>query len=94
VTDNAADHGLTVDLIATPATAADVDALAAKVNRPNLRVLHDPQSALATAYARAAFTVVGVHADGVVDDVLTDITDTAGLDAMLTALKQPAHAGS
>jgi len=94
LTDAAADHGLTVDLIATPATATEVDALAAKIDRPNVRVLLDPQSVLASAYGRAAFTAVAVHADGVVDDVLTDITDTAAVDATLTALKQPAHAGA
>jgi hypothetical protein len=94
VTDDAASHGLTVDLIATPTTAAEVDALAAKVDRPNVRVLLDPQSALARAYARGAFTAVAVHADGVVDDLLTDVTDTAAVDATLTELEQPAHAGA
>ncbi len=94
VADDAASHGLTVDLIATPSTTTEVDSLAAKVDRPNVRVLLDPQSALARAYARAAFTAVAVHADGVVDDVLTDVTDTAVVDAMLATLKQPAHAGA
>ena len=37
---------------------------------------------------------VAVHADGVIDDVLTDLTDTAVVDSAARHLKQPAHAGA
>jgi hypothetical protein len=57
-------------------------------------VMVDKDSAITTAFAKGTLTVVAVHADGVIEQIVNDFTRATSLDAVLPELKQPAHAGA
>ena len=59
-----------------------------------VRVMVDKDSAITAAFAKGTLTVVAVHADGVIEQIVNDFTRTTSLDAVLPELKQPAHAGA
>ena len=89
----AADNGLTIYLIGSQTRQAELNALAGSSSEA-VRVMVDQDSAITTTFARGALTVVAVHADGVIDQIVDDFTRTTSLDTVLPELKQPAHAGA
>jgi hypothetical protein len=89
----AADNGLTIYLIGSRAQQPELNALAGGTSLA-VRVMVDQDSAITTTFARGALTVVAVHADGVIEQIVNDFTRTTSLDTVLPALKQPAHAGA
>jgi hypothetical protein len=89
----AADNGLTIYLIGSQARQAELNALAGSTSVA-VRVMVDQDSAITTTFAKGALTVVAVHADGVIEQIVNDFTRTASLETVLPELKQPAHAGA
>jgi hypothetical protein len=89
----AADNGLTIYLIGSQTRQAELNALAGSASVA-VRVMVDQDSAITTTFAKGALTVVAVHADGVIDQIVDDFTRTTSLDTVLPELKQPAHAGA
>lgn len=89
----AADNGLTIYLIGSQAQQPALNALAGSTSLA-VRVMVDQSSAITTMFAKGALTVVAVHADGVIDQIISDFTRTTSLDTVLPELKQPAHAGA
>jgi hypothetical protein len=105
LTDEAYTYGLTVYLIGAPAQQPELAKLVGESARSGVQVLTDETSTLATSVARTAsqpsartaaddLTVVGAHADGVIDTIVTDFSRTTSLDSVFADLKQPAHAGA
>jgi hypothetical protein len=91
--EEAADNGLTVYLIGSAAQQPALTALAGSTTLA-VRVMVDQDSAITTAFAKGALTVVAVHADGVIEQIVNDFTRTTSLDTVLAELKQPAPAGA
>ena len=91
--EQAASYGLTVYLIGSQAQHAELASLATGGN-PVVQVLTDQGSAVTSAFSRGTLTVVGVHADGVIEVIIDDFLRTTSLDGVLGGLKQPAHAGA
>ena len=89
----AADNGLTIYLIGSRAQQAELNALAGSSSLA-VRVMADQDSAITTMFAKGALTVVAVHADGVIEQIVNDFTRTTSLETVLPELKQPAHAGA
>jgi hypothetical protein len=89
----AADNGLTIYLIGSQAQQSELNALAGSTSVA-VRVMVDKDSAITTAFAKGTLTVVAVHADGVIEQIVNDFTRTTSLDTVLPELKQPAHAGA
>ncbi|HEY5201596.1 MAG TPA: hypothetical protein VIJ31_11900 [Acidothermaceae bacterium] len=89
----AADNGLTIYLIGSQAQQSELNALAGNMSVA-VRVMVDKDSAITAAFAKGTLTVVAVHADGVIEQIVNDFTRTTSLDAVLPELKQPAHAGA
>jgi hypothetical protein len=89
----AADNGLTIYLIGGRSRQAELNALAGSASEA-VRVMVDQDSALTTAFGKGTLTVVAVHADGVIDQIVDDFTRTTSLETVLPGLKQPAHAGA
>jgi hypothetical protein len=89
----AADNGLTIYLIGSRAQQSDLNALAGSTSVA-VRVMVDQDSAITTAFAKGTLTVVAVHADGVIEQIVNDFTRTTSLETVLPELKQPAHAGA
>jgi hypothetical protein len=89
----AAANGLTIYLIGGQSRQAELNALAGSASEA-VRVMVDQDSALTTAFGKGTLTVVAVHADGVIDQIVDDFTRTTSLETVLPGLKQPAHAGA
>ena len=89
----AADNGLTIYLIGSQASQAELNALAGSSSLA-VRVMVDQDSAITTTFAKGALTVVAVHADGVIEQIVNNFTRTTSLETVLPELKQPAHAGA
>jgi hypothetical protein len=89
----AADNGLTIYLIGSQAQQPELNALAGSTSLA-VRVMVDRDSAITTTFSKGALTVVAVHADGVIEQIVNDFTRTTSLDSVLPGLKQPAHAGA
>lgn len=89
----AADNGLTIYLIGSQARQSELNALAGDTSVA-VHVMVDQDSAITAAFTKGALTVVAVHADGVIEQIVNDFTRTTSLDAVLPELKQPAHAGA
>jgi hypothetical protein len=105
LTAEAAGYGLTVYLVGSAAQEADLAQLAAESARAGVQVLVDETSTLGSTVARSAshsstpgtadnLTVVGVHADGVIDTIVSNFSRGTALDSAFADLKQPAHAGA
>lgn len=90
----AAGYGLTVYLIGSRSQKAELASLATNTDPTLVQVLVDQGSALTTAFSRGPLSVVGVHADGVIEVIVDDFLRTTSLDNVLGGLKQPAHAGA
>jgi len=91
--DQAASYGLTVYLIGSQAQQPELATLATG-SSPVVQVLTDQGSAFTSAFSRGLLTVVGVHADGVIEVIVDDFLRTTSLEGVLGGLKQPAHAGA
>lgn len=91
--EQASSYGLTVYLIGSQAQHAELASLATG-GSPVVQVLTDQGSAIMSAFSRGVLTVVGVHADGVIEVIIDDFLRTTSLDGVLGGLKQPAHAGA
>jgi hypothetical protein len=91
--EEAADNGLTIYLIGSQVRKAELNALAGSASVA-VRVMVDQDSTITTTFAKGALTVVAVHADGVIEQIVNNFTRTTSLDAVLPELKQPAHAGA
>ncbi len=89
----AAVNGLTIYLIGSQAEQAELNALAGSASSA-VRVMVDQESTITTMYAKGPLTVVAVHADGVIEQIVDDFTRATSLDSVLPELKQPAHAGA
>lgn len=89
----AADNGLTIYLIGSQAEQSELNALAGDSSGA-VHVMVDKDSAITTAFAKGTLTVVAVHADGVIEQIVNDFTRTTSLETVLPELKQPAHAGA
>jgi hypothetical protein len=89
----AADNGLTIYLIGSQSQQSELNALAGSTSVA-VRVMVDKDSAITTAFAKGTLTVVAVHADGVIEQIVNDFTRTTSLETVLPELKQPAHAGA
>ncbi len=89
----AADNGLTIYLIGSQTRQSELNALAGATSVA-VHVMVDQDSAITTAFTKGTLTVVAVHADGVIEQIVNDFTRTTSLDAVLPELKQPAHAGA
>ena len=100
--DQAVAYGLTVYLIGAAVQQAELAILVTESARAGVQVLVDESSTLAATVARSAshsstpdnLTVVGVHADGVIETIVSDFSRTTSLDSVLASLKQPGHAGA
>jgi hypothetical protein len=91
--DEAADNGLTIYLIGSKAQQSALNALAGS-SSVAVRVMVDQDSAITSMFAKGALSVVAVHADGVIEQIIDDFTRTTSLETVLPELKQPAHAGA
>jgi hypothetical protein len=91
--EEAADNGLTIYLIGSQAQQPELNALAGSTSLA-VRVMVDNDATITSTFAKGALTVIAVHADGVIDQIINDFTRTTSLDAALPDLKQPAHAGA
>jgi hypothetical protein len=91
--EQAASYGLTVYLIGSQAQHAELASLATG-SSPVVQVLTDQGSAITSAFSRGVLTVVGVHADGVIEVIIDNFLRTTSLDGVLGGLKQPGHAGA
>jgi hypothetical protein len=91
--EEAADNGLTIYLIGSQSQQSELNALAGSTSIA-VRVMVDKDSAITTAFAKGTLTVVAVHADGVIEQIVNDFTRTTSLETVLPELKQPAHAGA
>ena len=89
----AADNGLTIYLIGSQAEQSELNALAGD-SSVAVHVMVDKDSAITTAFGKGTLTVVAVHADGVIEQIVNDFTRTTSLETVLPELKQPAHAGA
>jgi hypothetical protein len=89
----AADNGLTIYLIGSKAQQPALNALAGS-SSDAVRVMTDQDTAITSIFAKGALTVVAVHADGVIEQIVNDFTRTSSLETVLPELKQPAHAGA
>ncbi len=89
----AADNGLTIYLIGSKAQQPALNALAGSSSE-SVRVMTDQDSAITTVFAKGALTVVAVHADGVIEQIVDNFSRTSSLETVLPELKQPAHAGA
>ena len=89
----AADNGLTIYLIGSKAQQSALNALAGSSSEA-VRVMTDQDSAITTMFAKGALTVVAVHADGVIEQIVDNFSRTSSLETVLPELKQPAHAGA
>ncbi|HTC69704.1 MAG TPA: hypothetical protein VK662_09060 [Acidothermaceae bacterium] len=94
LTDEAAAYGLTIYLIGPASQKSDLTALAGATDPAQVQVMVDQGSVLTTDFARGPLTVVGVHADGVIEVIVDSFLRTTSLDNVLGELKQPAHAGA
>jgi hypothetical protein len=92
--DEAAGYGLTIYLIGDLSQKPELATLAADTDPALVQVMIDQGSALTSAFSRGFLTVVGVHADGVIEVVVDNFLRTTSLDSVLGGLKQPAHAGA
>jgi hypothetical protein len=92
--DEAAGSGLTIYLIGDQSQKSELATLAADTDPALVQVMIDQGSALTSAFSRGFLTVVGVHADGVIEVVVDNFLRTTSLDSVLSGLKQPAHAGA
>jgi len=93
LSDEAAANGLTIYLIGSQAEQSELTALAGSTSSA-VRVMVDRSSTIPTLLAKGPLTVVAVHADGVIEQIVADFTRSTSLDAVLPELKQPAHAGA
>jgi hypothetical protein len=91
--EQAADNGLTIYLIGSKARQSELNALADNTSAA-VRVMLDQDSAITTTFAKGVLTVVAVHADGVIEQIVDNFTRSTTLDTVLPELKQPAHAGA
>jgi hypothetical protein len=89
----AADNGLTIYLIGSRGRQSELNALAGDASVA-VRVMVDQDSAIPSVFAKGTLTVVAVHADGVIDQIVDDFTRSTSLETVLPELKQPAHAGA
>jgi hypothetical protein len=94
LSNEAAPYGLTIYLIGPSSQKAELTALAAASDPAQVQVMVDQGSALTTAFSHGNLTVVGVHADGVIEVIVDNFLRTTSLDTVLAGLKQPAHAGA
>jgi hypothetical protein len=94
LTDEAAAYGLTIYLIGPPSQKSELTALAGATDPDQVQVMVDQGSVLTTAFSRGTLTVVGVHADGVIEVIVDNFLRTTSLENVLGELKQPAHAGA
>jgi hypothetical protein len=92
--DEAAAYGLTIYLIGPSPQKSELTALASATDPSQVQVMVDQGSALTTAFSHGPLTVVGVHADGVIEVIVDNFLRTTSLDNVLSELKQPAHAGA
>ena len=91
--EEAADNGLTIYLVGSEAQQTGLNALAGS-SSVAVRVMLDQNSAITSMFAKGALTVVAVHADGVIEQIVDNFTRTTSLETVLPELKQPAHAGA